>query len=157
MKTIKFLIVVSILFFQFTDVSGQDLNNKREKIKAQKVAFITSKLQLTPEEAQQFWPVYNEFDNKRETLNKEKNKEVRNYVLKKDNISDSESEKVADDIIQYGIKLADLMQEYHLKFKKILPANKVVGLYVAEVQFKQYLIKQIRNKRVPNNRRNNFR
>ena len=156
MKTIKFLIVVSILFFQFTDVSGQDLNNKREKIKAQKVAFITSKLQLTPEEAQQFWPVYNEFDNKREALNKEKNKEVRNYVLKKDNFSDSESEKVADDIIQYGIKLANLKQEYHLKFKIFFPANKVVGLYIAEGQFKQYLIKQIRNKRAPN-RRDNFR
>ncbi len=156
MKKIKILIIVFVLLFQFVDVLGQNFNNKREEIKAQKVAFITSKLQLTTMEAEQFWPVYNEFDKKREALNKEKNKEVRNYIISKDNVSDSESEKVADDIVQYRIKLADLIKNYHLKFKKILPAKKIVGLYVAEEQFKQYLIRQIRNKRGAN-RRNNFR
>ncbi|MCK5822611.1 MAG: hypothetical protein KAG95_01310 [Bacteroidales bacterium] len=156
MKTAKFLVIVFFLFLQFFYVSGQNPNNRRERIKIQKIAFITSKLQLTPEEAQQFWPVYNEFDNKIENLNKEKNKELRNYVLNKDNISDSESVKVADDFIQYGIKLANLKQEYHLQFKKILTAKKVVSLYMAEGQFKQYLIKQIRNKNAPK-RRDNFR
>lgn len=156
MKTAKFLVMVFFLFLQFFDVSGQNHNNRRERIKTQKIAFITSKLQLTPEEAQQFWPVYNEFDNKIENLNKEKNKELRSFIQNKDNISDSESAKVADDFIQYGIKLANLKQEYHLKFKKIFPAKKVVSLYMAEGQFKQYLIKQIRNKNAAK-RRDNFR
>ncbi len=41
------------------------------EIQAQKSAYITAQLQLTPEEAQRFWPVYNEFDEKQDALRKE--------------------------------------------------------------------------------------
>lgn len=40
--------------------NGQDpTQEKADHIKAQKIAFFTEKLSLTPEEAQRFWPVYN--------------------------------------------------------------------------------------------------
>ncbi len=35
---------------------------RAEKIQSLKIAFITQKLQLTPDEAQKFWPVYNQYD-----------------------------------------------------------------------------------------------
>ena len=43
----------------------------QEKIKAARIAFITERLGLTPEEAEKFWPVYREFSNKRTGLKKQ--------------------------------------------------------------------------------------
>ena len=58
MKTAKLL---STLAFLLTIVAmGQPrLNQKREQIKALKIAYITDELKLTPEEATKFWPLFN--------------------------------------------------------------------------------------------------
>ena len=44
---------------------------RMKEIKAQKTAYITTKLGLTPEEAQRFWPIYNEYDENREAIRRE--------------------------------------------------------------------------------------
>jgi predicted O-linked N-acetylglucosamine transferase (SPINDLY family) len=49
----------------------QQFEQQREKIESQRIAFITQELDLTPAEAQAFWPVYNEYDKKRHELNKQ--------------------------------------------------------------------------------------
>ena len=60
-----FLLISSLSF-------AQDYKERREKVKALKVAFITEKLELTTEEAQKFWPIYNAFDEKQAELRHEK-------------------------------------------------------------------------------------
>ena len=44
--------------------SDRDRRTEREAIQAQKVAFITQEVGLTSEEAEKFWPLYNEMDRK---------------------------------------------------------------------------------------------
>ena len=65
----KKLIPILILFISVSAFAqrGEKMN---ERIKAQKIAFITEKLSLTSEEAQEFWPIYNEIEAKKETLRK---------------------------------------------------------------------------------------
>jgi hypothetical protein len=46
--------------------------DRKEQLESQKVAFITKQLSLTIEEAQRFWPVYNEFQQKKEEINRNK-------------------------------------------------------------------------------------
>ena len=73
-KNIKQLIIVSLLVLITTlnfAQNGQRLNKIKDKINAQKVAYITRELDLTPQEAQQFWPVYNEFETQRKAINKD--------------------------------------------------------------------------------------
>ncbi|SFT43125.1 hypothetical protein SAMN04489724_0725 [Algoriphagus locisalis] len=43
----------------------------REKLEAARVAFITTRLDLKPEQAQKFWPIYNVFNDSREKSLKE--------------------------------------------------------------------------------------
>ena len=53
----------------FSGIKAQDPDDTRaEKIQSLKIAFITQKLQLTPDEAQKFWPVYNQYDNEIHSL-----------------------------------------------------------------------------------------
>jgi hypothetical protein len=141
-KTI--LLFISILCIQFS--FGQQLSKeeKLERIRIQKIAFITSKLNLSSDEAQVFWPVYNDFLNKKKLLNTEKRKANRKLHTYEDEYSAEKKIELIDKVVAHHLKDAHLRQEFHKKFKSILPVDKLILLYDAESQFKNYLLKQIK-------------
>ena len=122
------------------------LQEKRDNIEAQKVAFITKKLNLTPEEAQQFWPVYNQFQEKIKENRKKRRVEHRDAKENFDAMSDKEVEQIVDNEMNFRQKELDIQREYHAKFKAILPIKKVAKLYEAEEQFKLYLLGELKDK-----------
>ncbi len=119
-------------------------DSKHKKIEAQRIAFITKELDLTPAEAKIFWPVYNEYNSKRH--------ELRNSFHNSDDLTKEEIEKLtekeASQILEAQIaevqKYLDLRKEYHAKFKSVLPAVKVLKLYNAEREFQKMLIDKLR-------------
>ncbi len=119
---------------------------KKEKVEAMRIAFITQKLDLTPEEAQKFWPVYNEFQKKREELNKKRREEYKNMKENIDSLSDKQVEAIVDGEMAFRQKNLDLDKEYHSKFKSTLPIKKVAKLYRAEEQFTHRLLEEISGK-----------
>jgi hypothetical protein len=123
------------------------MQHRRGQLDAQKIAFITRELELTPQEAQVFWPVYNEFDAKRKTLRQSfittTNLEDKNI----DELSDKEAGELADGQIIQSQKLIDLRKEYHAKFKSVLPIKKVLKLYESERRFQKELLGQIKGNR----------
>lgn len=58
---------VSMVFAQ----EGGDEQTRQEKVKALYVAYVTQQLQLTPEEAQKFWPLHTQFENDMKGVNKD--------------------------------------------------------------------------------------
>lgn len=118
-------------------------DDQREKIEAQKVAFITDQLQLTAEEAQKFWPVYNQFNNSKEELTHEFFKGIRRFRPNDDSMTDKDAAELADNYIRHGQKMLDIQKEYHLKFKEILPPKKLLKLYNVEREFQRMLLKRL--------------
>ena len=108
------------------------------------MAFITEKICLTPADAQKFWPVYNEFSLKKDSLNEIRNKTRKLLFEKGDKLSDKQKEEAIDLQIILRQKEADLSKQYHEKFKKILSIKQVIKLYDAEHEFMMRLVKQIR-------------
>ena len=94
-----------------------------DRINAAKVAFFTQQLDLTVDEAQKFWPVYNEY-----------NKEVDAAQLRAALKSYSDSQK----------KEAQLTEQYINKLLKILPVEKVAKVFTAEEMFRMQLLYQFR-------------
>jgi len=142
----KQLYVIIALLLSMSLIQAQNKKEEKlEKIRSQKIAFITQKMNLSPNEAQVFWPVYNEFSSQKETLNKKKRDVLIELRQKWDNATDDQKEAVADQLIDFGMEEANLDQNYHAQFKKVLPIDKVLKLYQAELQFKNYLMKQIRS------------
>lgn len=144
------IIVLTFLFAVF--ISGISLSQgkepvcrmRSEKIKAQKVAFITEKLDLTSEEAQIFWPVYNEYEKEKEKLYDEKRKLMKNIMRNFEILKDADIEIAADKLLELDVSDAKFRQQYYEKFKTVLPIRKVVKLQQSEHDFKHYLLKQIR-------------
>lgn len=118
---------------------------KRENIEALKVAFMTKKLDLSPEEAQQFWPVYNQYTDKLQDFRKKRRQENKEAKQNFDEMSDKEIEQAVDNEIVFRQKELDLQKEYHSKFKAILPVKKVAKLYQAEEQFKRVLLDKLKD------------
>ncbi|MBI5219413.1 MAG: hypothetical protein HY958_10830 [Bacteroidia bacterium] len=155
MKTIHLILAISILSFGIAysqdkeKDKGDEKKDKKErknKIKAQKIAFITNKLDLSPEEAQVFWPVYNEYQKKIEDIGAERMKLMRDIKKNSATLSDKEMETIADKIVEQEMAEASLLKEYHQKFKKVLPKSKVLKLYQSEHQFKKQLLRDMRGR-----------
>jgi hypothetical protein len=128
--------------------NGQRKKVLKEKIEAQKIAYITNALSLTATEAQQFWPVYNEFSDKNEELQKAFRKNnIEDRDVNTETISDKEALEMADNQIIQAQQILDLRKKYHIEFKKVLPAKKLLKLYQAERDFKKYLLKEIKERR----------
>jgi len=115
-----------------------------EKIKAEKISYFTSKLDLTPVEAQAFWPVYNEFEKKRFDIHRQIHDFERMHDEDIAKLSESEIDKMINNYIDSFEKEALLLKEYNNQFQKILPDKKVLMLYRTENEFRSHLIREFR-------------
>ncbi|GEM_PF-124596 len=125
----------------------QQFEQQREKIESQRIAFITQELDLTPAEAQAFWPVYNEYDKKRHELNKQFRKQRQADDRTPDQLTEKEAADLADQQLVEAQKMLDLRKEYHAKFKSVLPPRKLLKLYDSERDFQKVLLKRLRDDR----------
>lgn len=119
---------------------------RKERIEAMKVGFITDRLQLTPSEAQAFWPVYNQYQDDLEKLRKSRKENLVN-AGSVDDMSDAEVEKMVDQEMAFRQSELDLQKKYHPQFKKVLPIKKVAKMYKAEDDFRRELLNQLQSQR----------
>ena len=122
-----------------------------EKFKSQKIAFLSEKMNLNLREAQDFWPVYNEFEKQRMDLQMHRRELEQKTRNEKITFTDQEIIKTTREITATFKKEADLATEYNEKFLKILPPQKVLQLYRAENQFRAHIFDQYRKKRQEEN------
>jgi len=148
MKTKLFISTIAISFYSLTILAqhGEKAQERKENIESMKIAFITQKLDLTPAEAQQFWPVYNQYSDKQDEYRKKRKEAHREAKQDVDLLSDKEVEQAVDNEIIFRQKDLDLQKEYHAKFKAVLPIKKVAKLYAAEDQFKIVLLDKLKDR-----------
>lgn len=148
--TYKYYIMKPILIFCTLILASISLKAQEsdplDKIKAQKVAFLTERLGLNPATAQKFWPVYNEFSSKKDSVNNLRSSQRKEMKDRWDKMSNRQKEAALDFQMQQRFEEAKLEQHYHDKFKKILTIDQVLRLYEAEHEFKMRLIRQLRQK-----------
>jgi hypothetical protein len=144
MKKLFLLILLStcsVLYLSAQEKKERD-HDMFEKIKAEKISFFTSKLDLTPTEAQAFWPVYNEFEKKRFDIQRQIHEFERMPNEKFASLSDAEIEKLIDNYVDSYERQALLLKEYNKQFQKILPRKKVLLMYRTENEFRSHLIRE---------------
>jgi Spy/CpxP family protein refolding chaperone len=144
---ILLLLISHLLTAQNNPNKGQQNGERREKMASMKIGYITNKLNLSPSEAQQFWPVYNEYENKLETIRKNRKKDKEEGGVNLELMSDKDLEAYIDNEMLQKQKEIELMKEYNTKFKSVLPIRKVAMFYQAQEDFKRELLKKIKEKK----------
>ena len=126
-------------------------NGWRERVRAEKVAFLTEEIDLTESEAQVFWPIYNEIQ-KAERESFEAVKKAYDAMAKgvAENKSGKEMEKLVHAYIDAKEKNDGIETKYLNKLLKALPAEKVARYYVAEERFRHQQIGRLGNGNFPN-------
>lgn len=148
MKLNKILPIL-LLFISFSFYAqGEKMKEKKEQIKALKVAFLTTELELTSSESEKFWPIYNAFDDKQFEL---RHLKMRAFMGRMDdNAMDKMSEKEANSFLNQMESNEDELYMLRKKFittlKGILPATKIIKLRKSEEDFNRKLLQQYRDK-----------
>lgn len=108
----------------------------RDRIEAQRVAFITQKLSLTPDEAAKFWPVYN--------AHKEELKDMRDDMERPDliNLTDDEATVIIERHLEQEQKKLDMKKKLFPKLRTIIGPKKVLMLHAAEKEFNRELLRR---------------
>lgn len=140
----KFITFLLALFFAGNIIVNAQDDDRADRFRAQRVSFLTERMKLTSAEAQRFWPVYNEFSEKRDKINLEKIKLNRYVAQFANTVSDKEANELSVKFLTLENQEVQLREDYHKKFTSIISARKVLLLYQGETQFKAYLLKQIR-------------
>jgi hypothetical protein len=125
---------------------AQGYKNKREQIEAEKIAFFTEKIDLSPEEAAKFWPLYNKYHSKLEMLHDERRNNMHFYLDNHETIGAAEAMEIADTHVESKAREAKVLIEFHEEMKKVLPPGKIIKVYAAEREFRHYLIKRLRGR-----------
>ena len=146
---IKNILALLLFLVTFSFYAQSDkIDEKREKIKAFKVSFLTTELELTPTEAEKFWPIYNAYDDKQFELRHDK---MKTYLKKLDDdnlnsISEKEAVVLLSQIETTDKELYLLREKFMTNIKKVLPAKKILKLKKSEDDFNRKLLKQYREK-----------
>lgn len=149
----KYLILITFTLFTFTGIHAQE--GRRERIKSLKIAYLTERLELTPEEAQKFWPIYNTheeaiYDLKVVEMGKLKRKLNREGMA---SLTDAEAEKIIDEFQQLEREIFEKEQKFIADLRIFMNPRKVVYLGVLEENFRRELLRKYQNRRDGNNRK----
>ncbi len=142
----KLFLLVGLMVFSFqmnAQQSGKNFQNReqmKQKMEAQKVAFITEQLQLTEVEAQKFWPIYNKYQEDQKALKSSSDDTYRKEM------SDKEAEAFLNTMIKNNQKQLDLHNDYITKLKSILPASKIARLVTLDKEFKRRVMRNMKER-----------
>lgn len=143
----RFLIVLTALAALMVPRELKSQGQDFERIQSYKIALFTRRLNLTPAEAEKFWPVYNEIDVKRTRLQQQRAETIRMVNQNENRMSDGELLKAADRLVALQVEEAMLTESLHKRLKEILPPAKVFRVYQAENMLRNQLLNELRDQR----------
>ena len=142
--TMRKLLFAALIVGTFSALGQAQVDPERReaRLAAFRAEVFTRVLNLTPEEAQGFWPVYNEFADKREQTQQEmrSGKQL-------DQMNDAEVEDQIKRHFDMKQRDLELEREAYQKLRKVLPLRKIAKLPMAEREFRESLVKKLQEAR----------
>lgn len=135
------IVLLIMLMFPVIRLTGQNPN--LDKLNAYKIGFFSKRLNLTSQEAEKFWPVYNEYQKQRNLVQQEKVTLIRNFNQNENELSDNQLTETGDKLIACIVQESSLAVTFHKKLKEVLPPAKVIKFYQAENQYKVQLLNEL--------------
>ena len=119
---------------------------RMKEIKAQKSAYLTQKMELTPEEAQRFWPVYDQMEKEQHANRKELMELRRSLKRSGSEITEEQANDLLDRELEMREKDVQVARKYDPQLRKAIGAQKLVKLQKAEREFHREVVKRMRDR-----------
>lgn len=150
-KIIVFGIVLCLSMAAWSQGRGQ-----HERVKAFKTGYLTQELDLSPAEAEKFWPIYNTYEKKIFELRVEKRKAERdkmNSMGGPEALSDAQATDFLQGLFENEAEVLKTKQELYKELETVLTPKKLLILYKAESDFNRRLLSEFK-RRGPNRQGN---
>ncbi len=134
MKRISYTLLICLL--TVFSVVAQNRQPDFEKIEAAKIAFLTKELSLTPKEAQQFFPVYNQYQ-----------KEIRAVIHRKRKEQRDNGERPRRGELEYDAEVLRLKKQYQKDFSQVVGNDRASRFFEAEREFRERLFNELKERR----------
>jgi hypothetical protein len=141
----KWICMIAMALASIIQLSAQGRAGEgMQRVQAMKVAFITQRMNLTPEEAEKFWPLQNEFEAEQ--------RKIRTQYRPGNNLStlsDAAIEEAILNLFEMEEQITRLKRNYFNRFKRVVPVRKLAIYYRAETDFNKRLLQSLQqtNKR----------
>ncbi|WP_274475166.1 hypothetical protein [Mangrovimonas aestuarii] len=87
---------------------------------AEKKDLIKDYMNLSPSDAEKFWPVYDEYTTARQSLGKERIKILQDYANSYENLTDEQADNLVERLYKNNMDLEKLDYKYYKKMKKVI-------------------------------------
>ena len=149
MKKKLILYVFAMATFVLSFAQPRSGGMRANRLEALKIAFMTKYINLSADEAQKFWPIYNVFDDNQSELRHEKMRAILNRFRpgNVDKLSEKEASVLLVQIEKIEEDLFNLRKKFIKDLQNVISAKKIIKLKKAEEDFNRELLKQMREKR----------
>jgi hypothetical protein len=128
--------------------AAQNKTDEKQDLQKQKVAFFTENLQLSANESSRFWPVYNDYQNRRDKIARDRNTLMKYFESNKLNMTEKEAGELIAKYVSFQQQETELLESFTKKFQEFLPAKKVMRIYIVELDFKKWLLENLRQNKL---------
>ncbi len=143
--TPNLMTIVSLSLLILSGAANAQSEEQIKKFNQDREAYFNEKLQLSASEQKAFWPVYNDFTNRKMKVMEEERNTFRYSNENAGNLSDREINEILARILDYKEQVFKLEQEYYReRFPAVLPPQKVLKLYKVEWDFRKHLVGKLR-------------
>lgn len=155
MKNLKQSIALLFVLFSFSGMAQEQIGKTgqprppREKVAQLKIDYFTKELELTAEQSEKFWPVYNEMNDKIRAKRKEARLATEYLKTNEATMTESEAKTKSEEILNADIEQAKLKKEYHDKIAVLIGYKKATKLLSLEHQFKRELLQRLTDESEP--------
>ncbi len=146
---ILFAMILFLVPLAFAQPQQNNQQTKKDKIEQLRIAFITKELDLTAEEAEKFWPVYNEMEKKKRNERKSRNEGAKQLRKNHESMSEADIEKKTKELLDMDIKIAEIKKETTEKVAGVIGYKKALKLLEAEKKFKNELLRRVNQPHQP--------
>ncbi|NJN25508.1 MAG: hypothetical protein HC819_05865 [Cyclobacteriaceae bacterium] len=138
-------IIILFLCALFAPLVYAQSNEAMEKIESARIALITERLELSPEQAEKFWPVYREYNEQRQQIRKEYRNQRSNMNMQE--LSEEESKQMVQNAMEVKQRELNLEKEYAHRLTEVISTQQLFKLKNAEKDFQGMLLRRIQQQR----------
>jgi hypothetical protein len=116
-----------------------------QQIESARIALITERLELTPDQAEKFWPLYREYNLQRRQMREEFRTTSQGVDLQ--NLSEEQSKELMQQAMELKQQELNLEKKYAERMTQVISTQQMLRLRNAEKEFQQKLLQRIQQQR----------
>jgi len=118
-----------------------------QRFKEEKIKYFNEKLELSENEATDFWPAYEDLQNRNMKINEDERSLLNYYMCNSEAMPEKEIDETINKFTALQVKRGELASQYHEKFVKIIGKRKTMQMYALEREFRMYILEKFRSER----------